>query len=139
MSGVWGPPVRGAAQLAAISGDLIQLVEVGNEKVLCSTRQVVSFNFGMPQSMLCGSKQWHKHAAKMSDLVGKFANGAKADIIFGCEVGSHQQGLEKSTVDFDNVFMTMCQEPTGAAAAPASDALNTLLKGSGVVCSVNRP
>ena len=65
---------------------------------------MLSFNFGVQQSKLTGSKQWSKHATKMSALLGKFADGASADVIFGCEVGTRKQGLRMANVDFNNVL-----------------------------------
>ena len=50
---------------------------------------LVSFNFGIMQTMLDSTKQWTTHAKSLVSLLLKLGGGA--DIISGCELGGHRQ------------------------------------------------
>jgi hypothetical protein len=65
---------------------------------------VISFNFGIHQNMLQGSKAWNRHARTLSRLLQKVAKGCDADFIFGCEMGGHREGFSHADVDLDYVL-----------------------------------
>ena len=73
----------------------------GNELIPCGKLSLCSFNFGMQQTQLNTPGGWTKNARKMVPLLMKMFN--QADIIFGCELGGHRLGFEKSNADLGNV------------------------------------
>ena len=70
----------------------------------CVGIRVVSFNFGMPQSMLDSSKQWNKtHIYKFRDVLQSLGNAVGSDFVFGSEAGDAGKGFQRTTLDFQNV------------------------------------
>ena len=59
------------------------------KNVNCGQFSLLSFNFGMQQTMFGAAAKWTRHARTMANLLAKF--GVTADIICGCEVGGHRQ------------------------------------------------
>ena len=58
----------------------------------CMTMTVISFNFGMQQSML-DSATWNRtHRVKFLKLLEIFGDDFDADMVFGCEIGDHRAG-----------------------------------------------
>ena len=47
---------------------------------------VISFNFGMPQTMLDVAPWNHTHRFKFLELLRIFGGDYNADMIFGCEI-----------------------------------------------------
>jgi len=70
---------------------------------VCAKVNVVSFNFGVQQTMMESSKGWSKNALKLCRLLEKFGQGSDGDFIFGCELGGHRQGIAAAKVDFENI------------------------------------
>ena len=86
-----------AVAMAGSSADVASehIAEDGERDLKCVMMHVISFNFGMPQDML-NDAPWHrKHAQKFETLVEVFAEEYNADVVVGCEVGGHKQGLSE--------------------------------------------
>ena len=67
--------------------------------------KVVSFNMGMPQSMLDSDRRWRtQHVFKVCDVLTKLGHGAGSDLVFCSEVGDMRKGFRASNVD-DNHIM----------------------------------
>ena len=81
----------------------------GNELIPCGKLSLCSFNFGMQQTQLNTARSWTPIARKMVLMLMKMFN--QADIIFGCELGGHRLGFEKSNADLGNV---VAEAATGA-------------------------
>ena len=62
---------------------------VAGQQLSCGQLALVSFNFGIMQTMLDSTKQWTTHAKSLVSLLLKLGGGA--DIISGCELGGHRQ------------------------------------------------
>ena len=70
----------------------------------CVYMNLISFNFGLLQSMITSARAWStKHAQNLCRLLQKFGEGAAGDIIFGCELGGYGQGFAASRVKFGDV------------------------------------
>ena len=70
----------------------------------CVGIRVVSFNMGMPQSMLTSEKRWHQqHVFKVRDVLAKLGQAASNDIVLCSEVGDMRKGFQASTVDYHHV------------------------------------
>ena len=62
-----------------------------------STR-LISFNFGMVQSMLAPGPWTKKHRMTFLELMKTFTDNYEADLIFGCEAGGARKGLADLTL-----------------------------------------
>ena len=72
----------------------------------CVGIRVVSFNIGMPQSMLTSEKRWHQqHVFKVRDVLAKLGRAANNDIVLCSEVGDMRKGFQASTVDYHNIVL----------------------------------
>ena len=66
--------------------------------------RVVSFNFGMPQSMLESTKRWNTtHVFTFRNVLNTLGQAADNDFVFGSEVGGVHEGLRRANVDFQNI------------------------------------
>jgi len=70
---------------------------------VCARVNIVSFNFGVQQTMLESCKGGTKNALKLCRLLEKFGQGSDGDFIFGCELGGHREGFAAAEVDFENI------------------------------------
>ena len=68
---------------------------------------VVSFNFGMQQTMLTPGKKASRHQDTLAQLFNVFGNEIKAHFIFGCEMGGHQQGFAHAGVDLGQIVRSV--------------------------------
>ena len=59
---------------------------------------VASFNFGLVSSAMRGQKQ-NKHLEQFARVCAKIVEQSEADMLFGCEVGGHRDGLHQVGVD----------------------------------------
>ena len=121
--GAWPMPSTSGAAAHPESSHPRGAVHVANGRnVNCGQLSLVSFNFGMQQTMLDAKTKWTQHARIMATLLSKFF--ANADIISGCELGGHRQGFPKSSADFSHVIDTGCPgaefSTCGAYATPQS-------------------
>ena len=67
--------------------------------------RVVSFNMGMPQSMLDSDRRWRTtHVFKVRDVLRKLAHGAGSDLVLCSEVGDMRKGFSVSNVDYDHII-----------------------------------
>ena len=83
---------HGAAQ--PVAGDAPECVGV----------RVVSFNFGMPQTMLESSRQWNnKHVFKFRDLLNALGPTTSADFVFCSEVGDARKGFHHTSIDVGHI------------------------------------
>ena len=83
---------HGAAQ--PVAGDAPECVGV----------RVVSFNFGMPQTMLESSKQWNsRHVLKFRDLLNALGPTTSADFVFCSEVGDARKGFQNTNLDVGHI------------------------------------
>ena len=57
--------------------------------------QLISFNFGIHQDMLQEEPWRRKHSQKFEFLMDTFSEDYNADVVLGCEVGAHKQGMGK--------------------------------------------
>ena len=65
---------------------------------------VVSFNFGMQQSMLEADRRWNqKHVFRFRDVLSILGHAAGNDFVFGSEVGDARKGLRAANVDFQHI------------------------------------
>ena len=75
---------------------------------------VISFNFGIVQQML-GVSPWRlMHRINFLELLRLFRDDHEADMIFGCEIGSHREGpgeyhRQSVSQDLDNMTTVFCQ------------------------------
>ena len=70
----------------------------------CVGIRVVSFNFGMPQSMLESAKQWNKrHIFRFRDVLMSLGHAAGNDFVFCSEVGDVRKGFKAANVDCRNL------------------------------------
>ena len=98
---------HGAAQL--VGGDVAECVGI----------RVVSFNFGMPQSMLESERRWNRqHVFTFRDVLSSLGHAAGNDFVLGSEVGDARQGFRAANVDFQHVV----QEALPGAACSSSGA-----------------
>ena len=82
----------GAAQ--PVKGDLAKCVGI----------KVVSFNMGMPQTMLESERRWHRqHVFEVRDVLAKLGQAAGNDFVLCSEVGDMRKGFRSSNVDFHHV------------------------------------
>ena len=54
---------------------------------------LISFNFGIHQDMLQAEPWRRKHSQKFEFLMDTFSEDYNADVVLGCEVGGHKQGM----------------------------------------------
>ena len=67
--------------------------------------RVVSFNMGMPQSMLDSDRRWRtQHVFKVRDVLTKLAHGAGSDLVLCSEVGDMRKGFRASNVDYNHIM-----------------------------------
>ena len=67
--------------------------------------RVVSFNMGMPQSMLNSQRRWRtEHVFKIRDVLTKLGHGASSDLVFCSEVGDMRKGFSVSNVDYNHII-----------------------------------
>ena len=67
--------------------------------------KVVSFNMGMPQSMLDSDRRWRtQHVFKVRDVLTKLGHGAGSDLVFCSEVGDMRKGFSASNVDYNHIM-----------------------------------
>ena len=59
---------------------------------------VASFNFGLQSLAMRGQRQ-HKHLQQFARVCAKIVEQSEADMLFGCEVGGHRDGLHQVGVD----------------------------------------
>ena len=70
----------------------------------CAGIRVVSFNFGMPQSMLESARQWNnRHIFKFRDVLSSLGHAAGNDFVFCSEVGDARKGLQAANLDCRNI------------------------------------
>ena len=69
----------------------------------CVGIKVVSFNMGMPQSMLESDRCWRRAFHAVRDMLEKLGHGAGNDIVLCSEVGDMRKGFQASNVDFHRV------------------------------------
>ena len=82
----------GAAQ--PVKGDLAKCVGI----------KVVSFNMGMPQTMLESERRWHRqHVFNVREVLAKLGQAAGNDFVLCSEVGDMRKGFRSSNVDFHHV------------------------------------
>ena len=66
--------------------------------------RVVSFNFGMPQTMLLSDKKWNKtHMFNFRDVLQSLGHAVSNDFVFCSEVGDARKGFRAANVDFQHV------------------------------------
>ena len=66
---------------------------------------VVSFNMGMPQSMLDSDRRWRtQHVFKVRDVLTKLGHGAGSDLVLCSEVGDMRKGFRASNVDYNHIM-----------------------------------
>ena len=67
--------------------------------------RVVSFNMGMPQSMLNSERRWRtEHVFKVRDVLTKLGHGAGSDLVLCSEVGDMRKGFRASNVDYNHIM-----------------------------------
>ena len=67
--------------------------------------RVVSFNMGMPQSMLNSERRWPtEHVFNFRDLLTKLGHAASSDLVLCSEVGDMRQGFSVSKVDYGHII-----------------------------------
>ena len=67
--------------------------------------RVVSFNMGMPQSMLDSDRRWRtQHVFKVRDVLTKLGHGAGSDLVLCSEVGDMRKGFSASNVDYNHIM-----------------------------------
>ena len=67
--------------------------------------RVVSFNMGMPQSMLDSERRWRtQHVFKVRDVLTKLGHGAGSDLVLCSEVGDMRKGFSASNVDYNHIM-----------------------------------
>ena len=67
--------------------------------------RVVSFNMGMPQSMLDSDRRWRtQHVFKVRDVLTTLGHGASSDLVFCSEVGDMRKGFSASNVDYNHIM-----------------------------------
>ena len=67
--------------------------------------RVVSFNMGMPQSMLNSERRWRtEHVFKIRDVLTKLGHGASSDLVLCSEVGDMRKGFRASNVDYNHIM-----------------------------------
>ena len=67
--------------------------------------KVVSFNMGIPQSMLNSERRWPtEHVLKFRDLLTKLGHVASSDLVLCSEVGDMRKGFSVSNVDYDHII-----------------------------------
>ena len=82
--------------------DAPQLVE--GDTAECVGIRVVSFNFGMAQSMLESARQWNKkHIFKFRDVLQSLGHGTGNHFVFCSEVGDARKGFQATNLDFQNI------------------------------------
>ena len=73
---------------------------------------VISFNFGMPQTMLDDAPWSLTHRDKFFELLNIFGGDYDADMVFGCEIGSHKAGPseeQRRSLRFARAVPERCQ------------------------------
>ena len=76
----------------------------GGDVPQCVGIRAVSFNIGMPQTMLQSDRRWQRqHGFKVRDVLAKLGHAAGNDFVLCSEVGDMRQGFQASNVDFNHV------------------------------------
>ena len=71
------------------------VAEDGEDDTTHIMMNIISFNFGMQQVML-ESRAWQrKYAQKFAQLLDTFSQDYIADVVLGCKVGGHKQGMNE--------------------------------------------
>ena len=70
------------------------IAEDGEDGSNCIMLKLISFNFGMHQGMLEDGPWARKHAKKFDHVLDTFFE-LSADVVMGCEVGGHMQGMSE--------------------------------------------
>ena len=70
----------------------------------CVSIKVVSFNMGMPQSMLESDRSWRRAFHAVRDMLEKLGHGAGNDIVLCSEVGDMRKGFSASNVDYNHIM-----------------------------------
>ena len=77
---------------------------VGTDVAQCVGIRVVSFNMGMPQSMLTSERQWNRrHVLALRDVLAKLGDACGNDFVLCSEVGGMREGFVAANVDFQHV------------------------------------
>ena len=61
----------------------------------CIMMQLISFNFGIHQDMLKAGPWRRRHSQKFGELMDTFSEDYNADVVLGCEVGGHKEGMSE--------------------------------------------
>ena len=94
----------GASQPAFNTYPCCAAQPVGGDVVHCVELEVVSFNFGMPQSMLESDKRWNqKHVTTFREVLMMLGHASDNDFVLGCEVGEVRKGFRAANMDFDGI------------------------------------
>ena len=102
----WGIPDEpsGASQPAFRFYPFGLTQPVEGDLAKCVGIKVVSFNMGMPQSMLTSEYRWRRqHNFAVRDTLAKLGDGAGNDIVLCSEVGDMRKGFGASNVNIHHV------------------------------------
>ena len=83
--------------MASSSADVASehIAEDGELYPDCIMMQLISFNFGIHQDMLKAGPWRRRHSQKFGELMDTFSEDYNADVVLGCEVGGHKEGMTK--------------------------------------------
>ena len=103
--GVWGGTGRAHCASQPVARTSVSQSEHVSDDAsfVCVKLNIVSFNFGVPQTMMASPKAWTKHAPTLCRLLEQFGLVCDGDLIFACELGGHRPGATATKVDFGNV------------------------------------
>ena len=88
----------------------------------CVGIRVVSFNVGIPQSMLESTRKWNRqHVFRFRDVLTSLGAAAGNDFVLCSEVGDSRQGLGATSVDFQHLVQ---EALVGAASSTSGAYLN---------------
>ena len=74
---------------------------VAEDALECVGIRVVSFNFGIPQTMLDDSRTWKQtHSHRFCEVLESLGTACGSDFVFGSEAGDAQKGFQATSLDF---------------------------------------
>ena len=77
---------------------------VGEDVAQCVGIRVVSFNFGIPQTMLESDRRWNRqHLFTVRDVLVSLGQAATNDFVLCSEMGDSRKGFRAANVDFQHV------------------------------------
>ena len=107
-----GAMASGSDDTAGITAASKRIAELGEDDANCIMVTLITFNFGIMQDMLNPGPWNRKHEQKFVQVMETFSEKYCADLVLGCEVGGHMQGMGEElrrNLPLPNIKTTLMQ------------------------------